>query len=93
MNYKQRAVLSSYSDVSKLSSDVKVVHFRKFVSKRILEMVMVKCSDLEEISLSKYASKRLNGKCLRLLSKNKVSVKISLIIGRPNVLETKQVNP
>lgn len=90
MNDKHRAVISSYSDISKLSSDIKIIHFRKFISKKILKIVLNKCPDLKEISFSNYASKRLNKECKKLLSVNEIIIKISFSKGRPNALELKR---
>ena len=92
MNYKHRAVLSSYSDLYKISSNARIIHFRKFISKRLLKIILEKNSDLREISLSKYASKRLNNKCIEILSKNRIQIKVSLFRGRPNKLEIRNIN-
>jgi len=92
MNYKHRAVLSSYSDLSKISSNVKIIHFRKFISKKLLKIILCEYPDLREISLSKYASKRLNNKCIEILSKSRIQIKISLVRGRPNELEIRNIN-
>jgi hypothetical protein len=88
VNYKHRAVLSSYSDISKISSNVKIIHFRKFVSKKVLNIVIKKCPKLKIISLSRYASKRLNSNLIEILYLNQISLEISKKdIGRPNLLE------
>ena len=87
MNYKPRAVLSSYSDVHNISSEVKVVHFRKFVSKRLLIIVLERCPKLQMISMSGYASKRLNSNIYNLMFNRNIELKISRYIGRPSNLE------
>jgi len=80
VNYKQRAVISSYSDVLKLSSKIRIVHFRKFVSKKLLKMVFEICPRLEKVSFSKYASKRIPIKMVPII------VEIYSARGRPNAL-------
>ena len=92
VNDKHRAVISSYSDLSRISSNVKIIHFRKFVSKRILNLILNKCPNLKKISLSNYASKRLNHKCMNILSENKIVIKISSNRGRPSILELNNIN-
>lgn len=93
MNHKQRAVLSSYSDLSKLSSKVKIIHFRKFVSKKILILSLEKCPKLRMISASKYASKRLNSNILKLILNKQIELRISQERGRPNILKlSKNIN-
>jgi len=87
VNHKHRAVISSYSDLLKLSSGIKIVHFRKFVSKRILKIVLEECSDLKVISLSKYASKRLNSNILKLILSKNIELIILFDKGRPNNLK------
>jgi hypothetical protein len=90
VNDKHRAVISSYSDLSRLSSSIKIIHFRKFISKRILKIILKRCPNLKEISLSNYASKRLNKECKKLLSVNEIIIKVSFSKGRPNALELKR---
>ena len=79
------AVISSYSDLSKLSQKVKSVHFRKFVSRKLLEIILEKCPRLESISLSKYAHGRLH---FDFLKYKRVKIIISgKSSGRPNLVE------
>ena len=80
--------ISSYSDLSKLSNRVNFVHFRKFVSKKILEKVLIDCPNLDMISFSKYAFSRCNEKILEQIQQKGVKLKISLKdSGRPNLVE------
>ncbi|MBI3412651.1 MAG: hypothetical protein HY051_01045 [Candidatus Aenigmarchaeota archaeon] len=44
--------------MSRLDNDSKHVHFRKFLSQRLLLDVLSACPGLERITLSKYAYKR-----------------------------------
>lgn len=80
----KHVVISSYSDLSKLSSKIKLIHFRKFVSKKLLKIILNKCPRLERISLSRYAYKRFNSNLLK--SKN-IEIRISKNVGRPNLVE------
>ncbi len=84
MNVKY-VVISSYFDLSKLSSEVKTIHFRKFVSRNLLKIVLDKCPRLKIISFSRYASRRLHSDFLK--SRN-IEIKISRkSSGRPNLVE------
>ncbi len=87
MNYKhcQRIVISSYSDVRNLSPDVSVVHFRKFISEKLLTNVFKKSPRVKIICLSKYAAKRSK----QIISKipKKIVVIISKEKGRPSSIE------
>jgi hypothetical protein len=79
-------VLSSYSDLSKLSSNLRAIHFRKYVSKRILFSVIEACPCLEVISLSGYASKRLSSNILKIIFNRQIELRISKMRGRPIAL-------
>jgi hypothetical protein len=86
VNHKQRAVISSYSDVSKLSSSVKIIHFRKFVSSKLFRIVLEECPNLMLVSMSKYASKRLSSSILEIILKRQIELSVSEFKGRPNLL-------
>lgn len=92
MNYKHRAVLSSYSDISKISSSIRIVHFRKFISKRMLDMILEICPSLIVISISKYASKRLNPNILNLISDKRIELRVCSERGRPTMLRNININ-
>lgn len=86
MNVKQVSV-SSYSDLQKLSPHAKSVHFRKFVSKKLLECVLSKCPNVKKISFSK----TVFDKNLVLLNSFKL-VEVQFTVsnrerGRPNIIE------
>ena len=81
MNAKQ-LVIASYSDLSKLSPEIKSIHFRKFVSKKLLKIVAEKFPKLKIISVSKYAAKRLPSE-----ARSRFLIQISVRKGRPNILE------
>jgi len=76
-------VISSYSDLSKLHSKIKHVHFRKFISKKLLKIVVEKCPKLELISVSPYSYKRLKFDCMFPVGASKKSS------GRPSFIENK----
>ncbi len=82
-----KAVVSSYSDLYSISPDVKEIHFRKFVSKNLLELVVEKFSNLERITMSESAYQRLNSNMLYIVEKNKLKIEVSTCIGRPSLLE------
>ncbi|MFH8080438.1 MAG: hypothetical protein QXO84_00985 [Candidatus Aenigmatarchaeota archaeon] len=50
MNAKQVSI-SSYSDISKLNKETRIVHLRKFASKKLLKEILNKCPQLRLISL------------------------------------------
>ena len=78
-------VISSYSDLSKLSQKVKSVHFRKFVSRKLLEIILKQCPKLESISFSRYAHGRLHSDFLKhKIIRVEISSKSP---GRPNLVE------
>ncbi len=91
MNYKQE-VISSYSDLYKISSNVKIIHFRKFISRKLLRIVIEKCPNLEIISISRYASKRLNSNISKIILSRKIELIVSFEIGRPNNLKQRLYN-
>ncbi len=80
-------VISSYSDVEKLSPLISEVHFRKFLNCNILFQVLEKCGELKKASVSKSAYSRCDSKCLEKLKESKIDVKISKVKGRPSILE------
>lgn len=89
MNTKQSiAVVSSYSDISKFSAEANSVHFRKFVSRKVLKEVMKKCKNLEKVFLSKHLNNELNEKIIKRLNKNGISIAVSKRkTGRPSLIE------
>jgi hypothetical protein len=83
----KQVVVSSYSDLSKLSPEVKHVHFRKFISKKLLEEVLCKFKKVEKISISRYAFSRCSTKLIEIAN-NKLELEISeRSVGRPNLIE------
>ena len=63
------------------------MHFRKFVSERILKEVLSKCPDLKVISMSAYAKRRCKKSILRLIKSNGIRVILRSCRGRPSFLE------
>jgi Ran GTPase-activating protein (RanGAP) involved in mRNA processing and transport len=87
VNVKQLSI-SSYSDISKLSSETRTIHFRKFVSRKLLRIILKSCENLEKVSLSKYALQKCNPEIIDYLSKRGVAIQVSdRGIGRPSLLE------
>ena len=87
MNQKHSSI-SSYSDLSKLSHSVKFIHFRKFVSKKIIKKILSECPNLVEISFSSYAYKRCNDEILKCIYGEGVNLSVSSRkAGRPNMIE------
>jgi hypothetical protein len=66
---------------------VKIIHFRKYVSKKIILMILERCQNIQVISMSRYASKRLNPDSLELFSKRNIEIKIMIEPGRPSMLD------
>jgi hypothetical protein len=89
VNHKHRVVISSYNDLKKIQR-AKSIHFRKFLSKKLLLKVLEIEPNLREISLSNYAFKRLSKKCLEVLSSYNIIIKVSYSVGRPSLLELKR---
>jgi hypothetical protein len=58
----------------------------------MLDMVLESCPSLIAISISKYASKRLNPNILNLISDKKIELIICSERGRPNMLRNINVN-
>ncbi len=85
-----KLVVSSYSDLSKLSSNIVCVHFRKFVSKRLLDKVLKSCPKLKKISLSMYAARRLDCFSSYLSGKGLLIEFSKRGSGRPNSIEIKR---
>ncbi|MBU5688001.1 MAG: hypothetical protein KQA41_01445 [Candidatus Aenigmarchaeota archaeon] len=50
MNVKQVSI-SSYSDISKLDDKTKIVHLRKFASKKLIKIIIQKCCNLQLITM------------------------------------------
>jgi len=86
VNAKQYSI-SSYSDLSKISSESKVIHFRKFLSKIMIVKVLSNFKNLKSISFSKYAYRRCNKDILELIEEQGVNIIIRESKGRPSKLE------
>ena len=79
-------VISSYSDLSRLIPGIRKVHFRKFISRKLLEDVLLRCPKLKYISVSRYASKRVY-KFLSYVADKGLNIEYSNSnSGRPNLL-------
>ena len=80
-------VISSYSDLDRISPMIKSIHFRKFLSKRLIKNVFKRCVKVKVISVSKYAYMRCDKNILGLIEKQGVKIIVRQNIGRPNILE------
>jgi len=89
VGHKHRVVISRYDDIKKFQK-AQFVHFRKFLSKKLLLEILEKYPNLRKISISNYAFKRLSKECFEILSKNKIKILVSYSIGRPSLLELKK---
>ena len=82
-----KAVVSSYSDLDQISSQAKEIHFRKFVSQPLLDKVLEQFSDLERITMSESAYKRMSPRMIYKVQESKLQIRVSSLIGRPSLLE------
>jgi len=80
-------VISRYSDIEGLSSDLLQIHFRKFLNCRILYRSLERCNKLKIISVSKSAYSRCDEKTLNLIKQRGIEIKVSRGKGRPSLLE------
>lgn len=87
MDDKQRVTISSYSDLAKLRKDLKCVHFRKFLSKRLLSEILSVCENISSISLSRYAYAKCNKELIESIKRKGISIIIRKCVGRPNLME------
>ncbi len=95
MNYKQRAgrnpygvlSISGYKDLDRVNSSVKRIHFRKFVSRKLLKLVLELAPNVKSVSFSKYAISRAKEAELEYLRQRGVQVRVSGRVGRPNIIE------
>jgi hypothetical protein len=80
-------VISSYSDLPKLSLELDFVHFRKFLSKKMVSEILSKFKNIKIISFSKYAYRRCNKDILQLIEEQGINIIIRECKGRPSKLE------
>ncbi len=80
-------VLSSYADLSRISASIRKVHFRKFISRKLLDEILLYCPNLKEISVSGSAAKRVNDKLVSYIADKGLKVAYTdSSSGRPNLL-------
>ena len=85
---KDYAVVSGYSCLDGLNSSTKRIHLRKFISKRLVNDIIGKCKNLEEISLPRHISERMNDDISKFLGQRNIIINISESSpGRPNLLD------
>ncbi len=95
MDYKQQAgrnpygvlSISGYKDLDSVNSSVQRIHFRKFVSSRLIKQVLELAPKLRVVSFSKYAVSRAKEADLEYLKQNRIRVRVSNRVGRPNIIE------
>jgi hypothetical protein len=83
--------VSGYSDLSRLSSEVSHLHFRKFLSKKLVLESLKICDGVESVSLSRYAFRKCDPECMEIISRVGIDLMVSeRRKGRPNLLEKNQ---
>lgn len=87
MNVKHLSI-SSYKDLEKISQKVKIIHFRKFASEKIVKWVLENHSHIKKFSFSNYAYSRSDSGIFDLIQENNIEVIVrNRSPGRPNLLE------
>jgi len=80
--------ISSYNDLKKISSSVKVIHFRKFASQKLVKWILDNHSQIRKFSFSKYVYSRSESSVFDLIKEKNVEMEVrDRIAGRPNLLE------
>jgi len=80
--------ISSYKDLKKISPKVKVIHFRKFASEKLVKWILENHSQIKKFSFSNYVYSRSESSVFDLIEKNNVEVVVrNRSPGRPNLLE------
>lgn len=71
-----------------MSSEIKIIHFRKFVSRKMVNIILDSCINLKKVSLSRYASSKCSSEIIDYMSEKGLQIQVSnRSIGRPNLLE------
>ncbi|MEM7818800.1 MAG: hypothetical protein QW403_01480 [Candidatus Aenigmatarchaeota archaeon] len=71
----------------KASSLVSSLHFRKFLSKRMLEFILKNCKNIKIISMSRYAYERCDKKMIELIERQGIKLIVRQNLGRPSIIE------
>ncbi len=80
--------ISSYKDLEKISQKVKIIHFRKFASEKLIKCILEKHCHIRKFSFSKYVYSRSDSNIFDLIQENNIEVVVSnRSPGRPNLLE------
>ena len=87
MNEKHSLTISSYSDLDKIERNVTRIHFRKFLSKKMLLKVLGKCKRLSTITISKYAYSKCKKESIQLIKNKGIDIIIRNRCGRPSLIE------
>ncbi|MCX8179567.1 MAG: hypothetical protein N3E38_02410 [Candidatus Aenigmarchaeota archaeon] len=82
MNVKQVSI-DRYADVKKLNKNIEIVHLRKFVSRKLIKIIIQKCPHLKLVSLPE----KLYSKCFWVKDFG-INITISKKgLGRQSILE------
>ena len=91
MNVKHLSI-SSYADLKKISPKVKIIHFRKFASEKLIKWILDNHSQIKKFSFSNYVYSRSESGIFELIEENNAEVIIqNRSPGRPNLLEAIRV--
>ena len=85
--HREKAVISSSGDLFSISPQVSVVHFRKFLSKKLIFDLLERCDKIKKIIVSKSAYSRCDKKCIDVLEASGINVLVSKNRGRPSCLD------
>ena len=85
--HREKAIVSSSGDLFSVSPKVSVIHFRKFLSKRLVFDLLKRCDKIERIIVSKSAYSRCDKECIEVLEARGINVLVSKNRGRPSCLD------
>ncbi len=88
LHYGKKAVISSLSDICELSPDSSIIHFRKFLSKKLVLDIFERCFGIQKVLISKSAYFRCDEECIQFLESRGIEIVVSDSRGRPSFLET-----
>ncbi|MCD6403093.1 MAG: hypothetical protein J7K98_02060 [Candidatus Aenigmarchaeota archaeon] len=84
---KKHIVISTSKDLEKINERTKFVHFRKYISSKLLEEVIRRSKRIVCISLSTSSLKKWNKKLEEIVKNRGIKVVVLKRYGRPNYLE------
>jgi len=75
--------------LEKISLKIKIIHFRKFASEKLVKLIIKNHSQVKKFSFSNYVYFRSESSVFDLIKENDIEVVIrNENPGRPNLLET-----